>query len=206
MTYEMIYEKEKEWKDLIKDKILEEGCFNGKTFVIPLNEKFTKKDREEIATKVMLNENLISSIKTTTTEMTVNMVEFDSIRIDTYMKQRPKFQGTPLPSDYITDEDKSVRWNRDEVEKYNNRLKELKRKDCEFENILNHTFEEIIIDEEIAYVEIFKGIPREIFRKIFNKAYEDGHSYGYNEVKIYFSEQISLFKDILQMMKENNIL
>lgn len=48
-----------------------------------------------------------------------------------------------------------------------------------------------LYDEEGA------GLPKDVLDRIYDKAYEDGHSAGYSEVRSYFGDYVEFFQDTL---------
>lgn len=103
---------------------------------------------------------------------------------------RPKFlrEGT------IIDEEKSVRWNREEVERRNKEMKERIE-----ENRRQRREKERQQDEDIirAYANE-SGLTEEQVGKIYRHAYSQYHSSGISEVIDELNELISLFIDVMK--------
>ena len=98
----------------------------------------------------------------------------------------------------VIDEEKSVRWNREEVERLQNAYENEVRK---LNTIKNKKRDEL-------YDELYKTIKHEVgnitiedAKAIFNYAYEQEHSYGYNEVFIHLEEIIDLVSNIVNRKK-----
>ena len=97
-------------------------------------------------------------------------------------------------TDDVIDEDKSVKWNREEVER-------LQKAYDEEVKILNTEKNKCRDD---LYKELYKVIRKEVVgitlndaQQIFNYAYSEGHSYGYNEVFNTLDELIHLIGGII---------
>lgn len=102
--------------------------------------------------------------------------------------ERPK-EGT------IFDEDKSVKWNKEEVirlrEKYDTEVRELNtKKNKERDNIEKEIYR--IIKSEI------KGITIEDAEHIYQYAFSEKHAYGYNDVINFVEELIDLISPIVK--------
>lgn len=99
-----------------------------------------------------------------------------------------------LKADTIIDEEKSVKWNREEVQRqndlYKEELKDLNTKKNNRRDTLEKEVFEKIADE-------IKGVSVEKARHIWNYAYEDSHSYGVISVISTVQELIDLFNDVL---------
>lgn len=103
---------------------------------------------------------------------------------------RPKF----LREDTIIDEEKSVRWNREEVERRNEemkmRIKENRRERREKERQQNEDIVRVYANES--------GLTEEQVGKIYNYAYSQYHSSGISEVIDGLDELINLFIDVMK--------
>ena len=81
----------------------------------------------------------------------------------------------------VLDEDKSVRWNREEVVRRNNSRK---GKLAAYMSKINQCDRDI--DQKIKdYLRSEFGFSEAVARVVFNEAYEDGHHAGYEEVASY---------------------
>ena len=93
------------------------------------------------------------------------------------MSCKPSFKK-PKNGDVI-DEDKSVKWNREEVERLQKAYdEEVKRLNTEKNKCSDNLYKELykVIRKEVG------GITLNDAQQIFNYAYAEGHSYGYNEI------------------------
>lgn len=101
-----------------------------------------------------------------------------------------------LPTNYIFDEDQSVKWNREQVERNNAEyLKEVARL-----NTLRNKERDRIQEEIYATIcqEVGHGLSRKQAISIWNMAYEWGHSNGIHEVCIYLNDLMELATTILE--------
>lgn len=112
------------------------------------------------------------------------------------MPCKPNFKKPRIGD--IIDEDKTVRWNREEVERlqklYEDKVKKLnmeknKRRDSLYEELYK------TIKNEVGNITI------EDAKVIFNYAYEQGHSYGYNEVFSHLDDIMDLVSSIVNRKK-----
>lgn len=117
----------------------------------------------------------------------------DDFRCMNSMSCKPNL--TKLPKGWITDENQSVKWNREQVElnnqNYQKAVAELNTKKNE---ALDAIYEEIYkkIQDEVGY-----GISKKSAIKIWNHAYSEGHSCGFYTIRSYLEELIDLISEIL---------
>ena len=117
--------------------------------------------------------------------------ELDAV---TKMPCRPDFKK--LPKDYITDEDKSVRWNRDQVELNNKKYQdEVARLNTEKNKARDAAHKEIYkkIQDKVGH-----GISENAAKKIWDRAYGNSHAYGVMEVLDELKDLIEFVKSILE--------
>lgn len=86
----------------------------------------------------------------------------------TKRSQRPQ----RYPSDYVFDEDKSVKWNREEVAKANKRIDE---ENLQITALLNSRSQQFTLDC-IAFLKSEYNLPQSIAEKVFSFVYEKYHS------------------------------
>lgn len=108
-----------------------------------------------------------------------------------------KYPSGKFSENHIFDEDKSVRWNREEVERQNNnRLAQIKAyRESEAQG--EKDFRDDVIQYLLENYRINKN--QKIAERIFSKAYDDGHSGGYGEVLTHAEEIADLIEDVLAM-------
>lgn len=100
-----------------------------------------------------------------------------------------------VPTNHVFDENQSVKWNREQVEAHN-RKHDQEVKDLNTKK--NKRRDELM--EEICYKivhELDFRINTDGAKKIFNRAYEQGHSNGIIEVFYHLEELVSLFYEVL---------
>lgn len=90
----------------------------------------------------------------------------------------------------IFDEEKSVRWNREEVDRRNNlhqeEVKKLNReKNQMYEKLINLIYQYIIQETKVS---------KERATKIYNYLYEEYHSYGLTECINHLDDLLDLFE------------
>lgn len=109
------------------------------------------------------------------------------------MSCKPRFPK--LPKGWITDENQSVKWNRDQVELNNRNY----RKVAEELNAKKNKARDIVLDdiyERIQY-DVGHNMSRKAAIKIWNYAYELGHSHGFYCIKNYLDNAVDLVSSIL---------
>lgn len=190
-------------KASIYDIMLNEENFMGKEFEIPITSKLSKSDREAIEQDIYLNIEYVELIRSNSNLFFGTFKNYSSEELIKIITENSYFREKLLPSNHIEDEEQSVRWNREYVEEFNKNVKERKLKHTKFINLLDNIYEDTFINESIEDNSIFKDIPKEVFKILYRKAYEDGHSYGFNEVRNYFYDELSTFEDILKVLNEN---
>lgn len=190
-------------KASIYDIMLNEENFMGKEFEIPITSKMSKSDREAIEQDIYLNIEYVELIRSNSNLFFGTFKNYSSEELIKIITENSYFKEKLLPSNHIEDEEQSVRWNREYVEEFNKNVKERKLKHTKFINLLNDIYEDTFINESIEDNSLFKDIPKEVFKILYRKAYEDGHSYGFNEVRNYFYDELSTFEDILKVLNEN---
>ena len=98
-----------------------------------------------------------------------------------------------LRPDYVIDEDKSVKWNREEVQRLNDlhdqQVIELNRKKNKMRDELYKEIEAKVAEE--------LGLKPEQVHPIWYRAYEQSHSYGIREVMNTLQDLIDLFDQVL---------
>ena len=95
---------------------------------------------------------------------------------------------------HIFDEDKSVKWNREEVERHN---AEYQRRVAELNTERNKKFEEVVgLVVEKIQDEVGHNLSKKKGRAIWDYAYSSSKSYGFDSVLATLEELISL-ADIL---------
>lgn len=114
-------------------------------------------------------------------------------RLMEFMPCRPDF--TKLPEGWITDENQTVKWNREQVElnnqNYQKAVAELNTKKNKARDVV---YEDIFkkIQDEVGH-----NLSRNSAIKIWSRAYDEGHSCGFHTIKCYLEELIDLVSEIL---------
>lgn len=113
-------------------------------------------------------------------------------------KERKEYMASHplLEEGAVLDEEKSVRWNREEVIRKNNSIKgklaaySAKINQCDRE--VNQKIQEYLCSEF--------GFTEAVARIIFNEAYEDGHHAGFEEVASYARSYGLLVEQVFEAM------
>lgn len=111
----------------------------------------------------------------------------------TYEKMRTIREKRIVHTDYI-DENKSVKWNREEIARRNQHVEdELKR----FKQQINE-FEKNINQDILFYIQENYGLNEKTASLVFQQAYEDGHPSGPYEVISYAQTYAQFATDVIQ--------
>lgn len=101
----------------------------------------------------------------------------------------------------VIDEDKSVRWNREFVEKsldkYNEEVKNLNRRKNEALNMAINKICELMVEDINKSVPKTKQIDMSKAKKIWLAAYNRGHDSGMEAIQTYLDEYINFTIEIL---------
>lgn len=104
---------------------------------------------------------------------------------------------------YVFDEEKSVKWNAEQVEKYNSaRNKEAFELQQSRNIAINEAVDEIC---KLIVIEFYNKINVEQARVIYDMAYEDGHAFGYTEIRSVLGDLIDKFKDFIEKGEQNGL-
>jgi hypothetical protein len=103
----------------------------------------------------------------------------------------------PKSITYVFDEEKSVRWNREQVEIYNKELSEARKVavECRAQSLRN--LDKAIIDYMVEY-EANSDTPRVVIEKVVARAQQD-HDDWHN----YLGDYLDFAEDILSISKED---
>lgn len=119
-------------------------------------------------------------------------IEDDFIRMNS-MSCKPNF--SKLPNRWITDENQSVKWNREQVELNNqNYQKAVAELNTKKNKARDSVYEEIYekIQDEVGH-----NLSRNSAIKIWSHAYDEGHGFGFLAIRSYLDELIDLVSEIL---------
>lgn len=92
-----------------------------------------------------------------------------------------------LPEGAVLDEYKSVKWNREEVAKHNEEVDHYTSLEQKLYGIICRTMQKVLMGDKYnnPYYEL-----------IWDRAYEDGHSYGMVEVKHFYEEYLDWMDEL----------
>lgn len=188
MTYMETFMKE------LQKALANMNSFLGETVEVVMDG--TKKELSDFAQ--IIN---IPFIKSVTTEKGKIIVEFHSASeltdkmydLDAYRYNEKYYRESRLKEETILDEEQSVRWNREEVARINEEIDERIKNDRHWHSLEDNAMTAIIkASANDWYMEEFS---QKTIDTIFAKAWDDGHSYGYNEVYNNFRELMDMFVD-----------
>lgn len=123
----------------------------------------------------------------------------DTMRNPDFFPKYPKGDSAKLlPEDFIFDENQSVKWNSQKVQEHNELAQQAKKTYRDKMNEIDRWFSKQT--QEAIQNEIH--VSGKAASIIFNQAWEDGHSNGYNEVIHYVEQYCEFIQSILNAMKE----
>lgn len=102
------------------------------------------------------------------------------------------------PSTYVFDENQTVRWNREQVELYNQKNAELRREAVELRAQSYKNLEKAVVDYMMEY-EALATTPRTVVEKVVARTKQDHDDDWWN----YLSEYLDFAEEILEVLKEN---
>lgn len=141
-----------------------------------------------------------SLIKTIKKEKNLNILICSYERFCSSFSCKPNREEYPYPryTDVI-DEDKSVKWNRGEVDRlrkaFEIRVDELNK----WKNMIVNAIEERIV--QILGKD--NGISPQESNLIWRYSYSEKHSYGIKDVVSFYEEFVDIYGDLLKIRKEN---
>ena len=96
---------------------------------------------------------------------------------------------------HIFDEEKSVRWNKEEVIRQNEKIDdEIKRANDDYSKA-NDKFQAFLVNHVFETY----GFTKEMIKVAWDKAYEQSHSYGFNEVVETFEEYLDFSLEMITL-------
>lgn len=102
----------------------------------------------------------------------------------------------------VIDENKSIKWNREQIEKINKENSELENRRRYIYKIFNNFI--IRFEKERAIQNSTMDIPydSEFMQRIWDEAYDSHHSYGIGDVEYEATRLLDLFNEILPLYKK----
>ena len=98
------------------------------------------------------------------------------------------------PENYVFDENKSVKWNKEEVVRQNEKIKKAIKSKFDGQNQFKRDVIQYILEHQLLSGSKLNENQAE---KIYKKGWEDGHSSGYHNVMIEIEDLIDFIGDIL---------
>lgn len=104
----------------------------------------------------------------------------------------------PKSITHVFDEEKSVRWNREQVELFNKQAAEARREAVECRAKSRRNLDKAIVDYMVEY-EANSDTPRAVVEKVVARAQQDREDDWWN----YLSDYLDFAEDILSTIKED---
>ena len=103
-----------------------------------------------------------------------------------------------LSSNYVIDENQSVKWNKEEVERRNQQSREdLLKSQKEAAEVYKNLLDEIYTYYKEEYPEILKSFAQ--FKYIWERSNDDSLCYGYHSVMEYFEGRLDDFEEFIRL-------
>lgn len=192
-------------KDIYEEEIREAFCktesFLGETFRITTNNPnelcdYIKQIKNPFIDVVEVDGNDVIIIYHTASYLAAEDCVY---KLDDFSRNESYIRHQKLKDDTIIDENKSVKWNRDEVQRLNEEVKQKIVNERHYHNLIDKAVASVIKESVNSwYMEEFTD---EAISIIYSKAWEDGHSYGFSEVYSYFRDYMDMFVDACKAMK-----
>ena len=120
------------------------------------------------------------------------LYDYYNMREDVYRKYKI------LSANYVIDENQSVKWNKEEVEKRNQQSREdLFRSQKEVAEVYKNLLDEIYIYYKEEYPEILKSFAQ--FKYIWERALDESLTYGYHSVMEDFESRLEDFEEFKKL-------
>jgi predicted enzyme involved in methoxymalonyl-ACP biosynthesis len=113
-------------------------------------------------------------------------------------KQIPVPSAAPKSITHVFDEEKSVRWNREQVEIFNKQASEARREAVEYRALSRRNLDKAVVDYMVEY-EANSDTPRAVVEKVVARAQQDHDDDWWN----YLSDYLDFAEDILSIIKED---
>lgn len=123
-----------------------------------------------------------------------NLREMDFNKVNEMTRNLPYYNESSFKEGHVFDENQSVKWNREQVAIRNKEILEMKSASRKFNSLVCEMIEDVIKTEVFEY----ENLTQEAKDFLFYKAYEDGHSGGYYEVKNKLEEYLDLVTDFCE--------
>ncbi len=139
-----------------RELILTRKNILGEVVEYDFQKNLTTKEKKEIKT-VYENNIFVEKVEFSGTSVKIYFsTKVNYADIADYLLHMQEFTERLLPSSFVFDENKSVKWNREEVEKENEAIKERKLIDITSRKILKQTQKQAIIYEVIDFFGLSK--------------------------------------------------
>ena len=120
------------------------------------------------------------------------LYDYYNLREDTYKKYKL------LSASYVIDENQSVKWNKEEVEKRNQQSREdLLKSQKEAAEVYQQLLNEIFTYYKEEYPEILKSFAQ--FKYIWERALDESLTYGYHSVMEDFEGRLDDFEEFSRL-------
>jgi hypothetical protein len=113
-------------------------------------------------------------------------------------KQIPLPGGKPKSITHVFDEEKSVKWNREQVEAYNKKTAELRREAVECRAQSYKNLDEAVIDYLMQY-EAESTTPRAVIKEVVIRAQKDHDDDWWN----YLNDYVEFAEAVIKSFKES---
>lgn len=120
------------------------------------------------------------------------LYDYYKLKEDNYRKYKI------LSSNYVIDENQSVKWNKEEVEKRNKQCREdLIKSQKEVAEVYQQLLNEIFDYYKEEYPEILKSFAQ--FNYIWERAVDESLTYGYHSVMVDFEDRLEDFEEFRKL-------
>ena len=118
------------------------------------------------------------------------------------VKQIPIPSAAPKSITHVFDEEKSVRWNREQVELYNKQVAESRREAVECRAQSYRNLDEAVADYIVEY-EALSTTPRVVIKEVIARAKADHDDCWWNYLSEYLEFAEAIIEATIKAIKEN---
>lgn len=187
-------------KMAIMMEIVKNDAFNGVTgLVVPIETSLLNTAEKKNAIKEELLESpIIDCVQIGDNIIVINFKTLFGREIVDFHTQYHRIRKKPYPKDYVFDEDKSVKWNRDEVERQNKIILDARGIEEAFLGVVHREIARCDVAAARVDYKLDKSIPDYAIKNLWYKAFQEYHSCGYYDVKIGFRAYLEMCIDFMQ--------
>lgn len=185
----------------IMRELINRDGFNGLTGVMVIVDKsfVDSVQKRSLIGDELVHSALVKKVEINNDKIIIDFNKLSSTELNNYYMSFSHLRDKPYPDDYVFDEDKSVRWNREEVQRINQLIRDIKLTEREFINLLHREITKVDMENAREEFNLDDKIPYAALGMIWNRAYEEYHSSGYSDVKNGFRDYLDMCLEFVKL-------